>query len=267
VRFASLGSGSRGNALIVEAGATRLMVDCGFSIEETERRLARLGLAPHELAGIVVTHEHGDHADGVLPFARRYGLRVWMTYGTARALDAADTQSTLLQPSLLEPEDGIDVALFHSHTAFAVNDLKVQPFPVPHDAREPVQFVISDGAARLGILTDVGTPTRHVAAMLSGCDGLILECNHDPGMLREGPYPASLKSRIASAFGHLANDAAARLLTALDRSRLKHLVAAHLSDTNNRPALARAALCGVLGCAPEWIGIADQDAGLAWRSL
>lgn len=252
MRFASLGSGSQGNALIIEAGTTRLMVDCGFGVDETERRLARLGLAAAELSGILVTHEHSDHAEGALPFARRHGLRVWMTQGTATATEAGTPWN---------------VVLIDSHVPFAVGDLEVWPFPVPHDAREPVQFVLTDGAARLGVLTDIGRPTRHAEAMLSGCDGLVLECNHDLAMLAHGPYPPQLKSRVAGPFGHLANDAAAALLGAIDRKHLKHLIAAHLSQTNNRPELARAALCAVLGCAPEWIGVADQAAGFDWRSL
>jgi len=252
VRFASLGSGSEGNALVVEAGATRLLVDCGMAADETERRLARLDLTPDDLAGILVTHEHGDHADGVVPFARRHRLRVWMTHGTARAIGA---------------ERLADLTLFDSHAAFAIGDLEVHPFPVPHDACEPVQFVLGDGVARLGVLTDIGEPTRHVQAMLSGCDGLVLECNYDSALLAAGPYPPQLKSRIAGPLGHLANDAACALLAAIDRSRLKHLIAAHLSQINNRPELARGALCEALGCAPEWIGVAEQETGFDWRSL
>jgi phosphoribosyl 1,2-cyclic phosphodiesterase len=251
VRFASLGSGSQGNALVVEAGATRILVDCGFPTEETERRLARLGLAPGDLAGVFVTHEHGDHGDGALPLARRHGLRAWMTHGTARAIDA----------------DAAEVAIVDSHAAFAIGDLEVHPFPVPHDAREPVQLVVSDGADRLGILTDVGMPTRHIVAMLSGAAALVLECNYDPGMLAGGPYPQWLKERIGGSLGHLANDAAAALLAAIDRSRLRHVIAAHLSQTNNLPQLAAAALAGALGCAAGDVAVADQDNGFGWRSL
>ena len=251
MRFASLGSGSQGNGLVVEAGSTRILVDCGFSTDETERRLARLGLAPDDLAGIFVTHEHGDHGDGALPFARRHGVRAWMTHGTARALAA----------------DASDATIIDSHTPFAIGDLEVQPFPVPHDAREPVQLVVSDGAARLGVLTDVGTPTRHIAAMLSGCAALVLECNYDSEMLAAGPYPAWLKARIGGPLGHLANEAAAEILAAIDRSRLQHVIAAHLSQTNNLPRLATAALSGVLGCARDEIAVADQANGFGWRSL
>jgi phosphoribosyl 1,2-cyclic phosphodiesterase len=254
MRFAALGSGSAGNALVVEAGASRLMLDCGFAVEETERRLARLGLAPADLAGIVVTHEHSDHLDGALPFARRHGLGVWMTHGTFRAAEHGAGA-------------GVRITTVEGHAAFAVGALEVQPFPVPHDAREPVQYVFSDGERRLGVLTDIGAPTRHVEAMLSGCDALVLECNHDSQMLAAGPYPGWLKKRIGGPFGHLANAAAAALLAAIDRSKLRHVVAAHLSERNNHPELARAALAGALGCAPDWIGISRQASGFGWREL
>ncbi len=254
LRFASLGSGSRGNGLVVEVGASRILLDCGFTPRDCERRLARLGLVPADLAGIVVTHEHDDHVGDALPFAGRHGLRVWMTHGTWRAV-ASDTPP---------PEH---VSLIGSHDAFAVGDLHVLPFPVPHDAREPVQFVFSDGASRVGVLTDIGAPTRHVAETLACCDALVLECNHDREMLARGPYPSWLKQRIGGPFGHLANDAAAALLGMLDTRRLRHVVAAHLSDSNNTPDLARGALAEALGCADEWIGVASQEAGFDWRSL
>jgi phosphoribosyl 1,2-cyclic phosphodiesterase len=138
---------------------------------------------------------------------------------------------------------------------------------VPHDAREPVQYVIGDGASRLGVLTDLGVITSHVEACLTGCDALVLECNHDLPMLENGSYPYPLKQRIAGRLGHLHNEAAADLLRSIDTSRLKHLIAAHLSRENNTPELARAALSGALNCAAEWIGIASQREGFAWREL
>ncbi|MBI5461420.1 MAG: MBL fold metallo-hydrolase [Gammaproteobacteria bacterium] len=252
LRFASLGSGSRGNATLVEAGDTCVMVDCGFSVSETQRRLARLGKSPGDIHAILVTHEHSDHIGGVAAFARRFATPVWMTAGTSVMHN--DTEI----PSL----DGFD-----GHTPFAVGDVHITPFPVPHDAREPCQFVFSDGAVRLGILTDTGSITAHIQQQLSGCQALLLECNHDTALLAAGPYPPSLKQRVGGRLGHLSNRQAAELLAALDTSTLAHLVAAHLSDKNNRPELARAALAGVLGCAPDWIGIADQAAGLAWRQV
>ena len=254
MRFACLGSGSEGNALLVEADGTRLLVDCGFGIRETIARLERLGVAPESIAAIVVTHEHGDHISGVAAFASRFGTAVWLTFGTLSVV--ADRFAALPR-----------VCGFDSHDAFAVDGIEVRPFPVPHDAREPVQFVLSDGQWRLGVLTDLGVSTAHVEANLSGCDALVLECNHDRDMLANGDYPFPLKQRIAGRFGHLDNAAAAGLLSRLDNSRLQHLVAAHLSQQNNKRELASAALAGVLNCTEQWIGIADQQEGFGWREL
>lgn len=256
MRFTSLGSGSQGNALVVEAGRTRLMLDCGFGLQETEARLARAGLAPSDLSGIVVTHEHGDHADGVVPLARRHAIPVWMTHGTFAELRDAGGGA-----------EDCSIRLVDSQSAFSVGDLRVQPFTVPHDAREPVQYVVSDGASRLGVLTDAGCSTAHIAASLSGCDALVLECNYDPDLLEGGPYPPSLKARIASRLGHLDNRTSGDLLAALDRSRLRHVIAAHLSQSNNTPQLARAALARALACQPEWISVASQEEGFGWRDL
>lgn len=254
MRFACLGSGSQGNAFIVEKGSTRLMLDCGYPVRETERRLARLAVAPADLAGILITHEHSDHIAGAYKFARKHELRVWLTHGTFKAFPGGASP-----PPQLECID--------SHSPFAVGDLEVLPFPVPHDAREPAHFVFSDGARRLAVLTDTGSSTSHIEAMLSGCDALVLECNHDLDMLMNGDYPPSLKARVAGRYGHLDNDSSAGLLAALDRSRLQHLIAAHLSQHNNTPELARAALARVMGCAPGWIGVADQDNGFGWREI
>jgi phosphoribosyl 1,2-cyclic phosphodiesterase len=251
MRFTSLGSGSAGNALVVESGRTRVMMDCGFSLADTKSRLERAALAPADITAIVVTHEHDDHLGGVARFARRYAIPVYLTRGTAQWL----------------PDDfpAVLVHCIESHQPFAVNDLAVEPFPVPHDAREPVQFVFSDGDARLGVVTDLGTITQHVVEKLSGCHALVIECNHDLDMLMTGPYPDGLKRRVSGRFGHLCNADAGRLVEALDRGRLRHLIAAHLSQQNNTPALAVAALAMAAGCEDEWIGVAAQEAGFAWR--
>ena len=254
MRFASLGSGSEGNALVVEADGTRVMIDCGFGVRDTAARLARLGLEPEAVAAILVTHEHSDHVGGVPAFAARHGIPVWATFGTLTA--AAGRFG------------GMDnVFGFDSHDAFAIGALTICPFPVPHDAREPVQFVIGDGDHRLGVLTDLGASTPYVEASLSGCDALVLECNHDLELLAQSAYPYPLKQRISGPFGHLHNEAAAELLARIDTSKLKHIIAAHLSQQNNTPDKARAALSTALGCAPEWIGIADQAAGFGWREF
>ena len=252
MRFASLGSGSRGNATLVEAGGTCVMIDCGFSARETESRLARLGKTPADVSAILVTHEHSDHIGGVAVFARRHRVPVWMTVGTR-----ANSR----------PEELPVLHLFSSHESFVIDDLRVHPFPVPHDAREPSQFVFDDGARRLGMLTDAGAVTAHAERLLDECDALLLECNHDPHMLATGPYPPPLKARVGGRYGHLSNTQAADVLGGLCGRRLQHVVAAHLSEKNNRPALARDALGGALGCEPDWITVADQNLGFGWREI
>jgi phosphoribosyl 1,2-cyclic phosphodiesterase len=258
LRFASLGSGSKGNCLVAEAGASRLLLDCGLGPRDTVRRLARLGLAPADLTGIIVTHEHDDHVGGAFGFAAKHCLPVWITHGTWRAAaEAGKGDST----------GTVTVNIVDGRTAFEVGELLVQPYTVPHDAREPVQYVVSDGVSRLGVLTDIGAPTPHVQAVLSGCDALVLECNHDLGMLAASEYPNWLKERISGPFGHLDNGQSHDLLASLDRSRLKHVIGAHLSQQNNRADLARRALAEALGCEDSWIGIATQEDGFDWREL
>jgi len=256
VRFASLASGSKGNCLVAEAGGSRVLIDCGLAPRETERRLARLGLEPGGLDAILVTHEHDDHAGHAYAFAARHALPVYLTHGTRRA-----------QEESAKSAESVELRLIEDREPFAVGAIRVEPVTVPHDAREPVQFVLGDGARRLAVLTDLGAPTAHVEAKLSGCDALVLETNHDRDMLWNGGYPKWLKERIGGPFGHLDNAAAARLLGAIDRSKLKHVIAAHLSAQNNTAALAREALAVALGCAEDWVGVATQDEGFGWRDL
>ena len=251
LRFTSLGSGSSGNGLVVECGKTRVLMDCGFTLADTKARLERAGLSPWNITGVVVTHEHDDHLGGVARFAKRYAIPVYLTRGTAQWLP-------LDFPAVL-------VHYIDSHTPFGIDAVAVEPFPVPHDAREPVQYVFSDGAARLGVVTDLGTVTQHVVEKLSGCRALVIECNHDLDMLMEGPYPVSLKQRISGRFGHLCNADASHLVAALERAGLRHLIAAHLSQQNNTPALATEALARGAGCEPEWVGVASQAEGFDWR--
>lgn len=254
IRFASLGSGSSGNALLVESGATRLLLDCGFGLREAVGRLGRLGVHPEQLSAILVTHEHDDHVRGVFRLARKYRLPVCLSAGTLKA--CGDDEA-----------EGIDCRCIDCHAPLQLGEIEAFPFPVPHDAREPVQFVFSDGNARLGVLTDAGEITPHAVSMLSGCAALVLECNHDAELLAASKYPGWLKRRIAGRFGHLENGAAAELLRRMDCSRLRHLVAAHLSEQNNRPALAVQALAKALGCDPEWIGVACPEQGFGFRQI
>ena len=253
LRFTSLGSGSSGNGLVVESGATRVLMDCGFTLADTKARLERVGLVPSQIAGIVVTHEHDDHMGGVARFALRYAIPVYLTRGSAQWL----------------PPDfpAVLVRYIDSHTTFSIDGLSVEPFPVPHDAREPVQYVFSDGAARLGVVTDLGSVTQHVVEKLSGCQALVIECNHDLDLLWNGSYPFSLKQRVAGRFGHLDNRSAAALVRELECSQLRHIIAAHLSLQNNTPALAVAALAEALGCEESWVGVATQHDGFAWRDV
>lgn len=254
MRFASLGSGSRGNATLVEAGSTRVLIDCGFSAREAARRLHRLGLDGGALSAILVTHEHGDHIAGVGQLARRFGVPVYATPGTLAA--GAGALGPLPAVTRISP-----------HEPFAIGAIEVTPMVVPHDAREPCQFVLGDGARRLGVLTDAGSITRHVVELLAECDALVLEFNHDPALLARSPYPPALRARIAGDLGHLSNAQAAELLNRIDTSRLRQMVPAHLSETNNTPALALAAAAEALGCSVADLSTMDQAAGLDWRGL
>ncbi|TFH06806.1 MAG: MBL fold metallo-hydrolase [Nitrosomonadales bacterium] len=254
MRFACLGSGSQGNGLIIEVAKTRLLLDCGFSIKEVTTRLSRLGLQPDMLDGIIITHEHEDHIGGVERLARRFDVPVWLTHGTLRG--AKKTFSTLPRINIID-----------SHQRFSIGDVDIQPYPVPHDAYEPAQFVFSDGAFRLGVLTDTGSSTTHIEAVLSRCHALVLECNHDAQLLANSNYPQNLKQRVGGRFGHLENAASAQILEKLDCSLLQHLIAAHLSKINNTPKLAQSALSGAINCNLDWIGVAEQSMGFDWRQL
>jgi phosphoribosyl 1,2-cyclic phosphodiesterase len=252
VEFASLGSGSKGNATIIRAQDTVIMIDCGFSMKETEIRLARLDLSPTDLSAILVTHEHGDHIKGVAALSRKYGMPAFMTHGTARAKSLLDLAT---------------LSLICSHQPFEIGALTVQPVVVPHDSNEPVQYVVSHEARKLGLLTDLGSFTPHVVAHYAKCQALLLECNHDLEMLRVGPYPPSLKRRVAGDFGHLNNQQAAALLAEVNHSDLQHLVVSHISEQNNDPQLALNELERVIDQDRDWIVLADQEQGFSWRTI
>jgi phosphoribosyl 1,2-cyclic phosphodiesterase len=252
MQFASLGSGSRGNGTLIREADTMILVDCGFSAKEAEKRLHQHHLSAKDLAAIVITHEHADHIQGVRVLARKYQIPIYATAGTAGCL-AADVFDLVHE--------------FSSHESFTIKDLNVQPFPVPHDAREPTQFVFSNGKTKLGLLTDVGSITPVIEAALDACDGLLLEANHDVMMLANGDYPESLKQRVGGRFGHLNNVQSATLLEKINTSRLQHIIAMHISEKNNSPDLVLPLFADALNCTQDWIGIADQDAGFGWREL
>lgn len=251
LRFASLGSGSRGNATLVSWEQGKLLLDCGFSAREAEQRLARLGVAASDLSALLVTHEHTDHIKGVAAFARRHKLPVYMTPGTYYSRNLGEL-----------PE----LRLIEQYQAFSLNGLRVQPVAVPHDAREPAQFIFEYNGRRLGILTDLGSITPQVEESYQGLDALVLEANHDTVMLAYGPYPASLKQRVGGLWGHLSNQQAAGFLQRLDCARLQHLVVAHISLQNNSPQAAQAALAPVSE-AVQQVTYACQDQGFDWLAV
>ena len=253
LRFASLGSGSSGNATLVGTNSNLILIDCGFSKIEAERRLGELNVKANELDAIMVTHEHGDHAGGVYSLASRHSIPV---FGTSGTLAGANLN-----------RERLDVCEIHNYEPFHVGDLYVVPFPVPHDAREPSQLVVSVGKRKLGILTDCGAKTSHLLEMLNGCDALLIEFNHDSNKLKQSRYPASLKSRVASDYGHLDNDTALDILQSLNLDRLKPLMACHLSIENNSPTLVKELIKQSIDLANCSVTIADQDNVSGWIEI
>jgi len=257
LRFRSLGSGSAGNATLIEARdgtcVTRVLVDCGFGLKQLEERLARGGLAPADIDAVFVTHEHGDHVGCAHGFSRRHGVPIWMSEGTWRATGERDYADRLHFA-----RDG---------QAIEIGALRLSPFTVPHDAREPLQLRCSDGARHLGLLTDLGHATPHVLQQLSGLDALLLEFNHDVDLLAGSSYPHSLKRRVGGDWGHLSNAAAVAIAMALRHAGMRHLVAAHLSEQNNRPEIVREALAGVLGARADDMLTASAAEGTPWLDL
>lgn len=254
MRFACLGSGSKGNAWLVQAAGAAVMLDCGFSLRETVRRLDRLGQPPEAIDAVLLTHEHSDHMRGVAAFSRHYGVEVRLTHGCLAMLSAMG-------------ELPARAVVIDSHADFALGGLRIRSYTVPHDAREPVQYVVSEGVRRFGLLTDAGHVTGHMEEMLHGCQALAVECNHDTDMLMRGRYPAALKRRILGRYGHLDNGAAADLLARVRHPDLQHVVAAHLSEENNTPELARASLAAALDSSADRIDVAGQESGLEWREI
>lgn len=253
MKFASLGSGSAGNCTVIVAGENVVLVDCGFGVRETERRLQKIGLCANQVTAIIVTHEHTDHIKGVPALNRKYHMPVYMTRGT-----------------FLAREYGImpNVVLIDNFEPFVLGALSVEPVAVPHDAKEPAQFVFCYQSHRLGVLTDLGFITPHVIDAFSGCDALLIEANHDLTMLSMGPYPASLKSRVSSNYGHLNNHQAAELLDSICLKRLRHLVVGHISIKNNTQDLAQQAISPMLSHLNDLnVLYACQDEGFDWLYL
>ena len=249
MQFASLGSGSKGNSTIIRCGQTQVLVDCGFSLSQFEKRLQNLSVDPLKINAILVTHEHADHGSGVKKIAQKYQIPIHTTVGTARALN-------------------IDVfEVLHGAEEINLGDLKINAVTVPHDAAEPVQFTFIDQAkqCKLGMLTDSGHVTAHMQRAYADCDGLLLEFNYDHLMLQEGPYPERLKRRISGGFGHLSNHQSVEMLHMMKSEKLTCLVAAHISEKNNSPEL----VADVLKPLPLSITpiLACQQQGFNWKEL
>lgn len=264
LRFKSLGSGSAGNATLVEASSglsragpatrtTRVLVDCGFGVRVMETRLAQAGVAIDEIDAIFITHEHSDHVGGAAAFSKRCNTPVWMSQGT--------------WAGARKPEFGDRLHIAMDNVAIQVGNLQLVPFAVPHDAHEPLQLRCSNGQRQLGILTDLGHATESVLRHLRQCQALLLEFNHDSDLLQQGGYPAFLKKRVSGQLGHLSNADAAQIAAAVNHAGMGPVVAAHLSRQNNRPGLVRAALSQALGRLPHEVDIADQATGCGWTQV
>jgi len=250
VRFRVLGSGSRGNATIIDSGNTRVLVDNGFALKELEQRAASVAFSLDSLDAILITHEHGDHIKGVGPLARRYELPVYATHGTLRTGKCGKLKSC----HEIKP---------HGET-FVIGDMQVKPVPVPHDANEPCQFVFSANKLKLGILTDLGHITPVITEAFRQLDMLLLECNHDTQMLADGPYPPALQARVGGNHGHLNNFQAMSLLKEIHTDSLQQLVLGHLSEKNNHPDKVSEMLHEHCSHITDRFAILEQDAVSKW---
>lgn len=255
MKISLLASGSKGNALLVCAGKSRVLVDAGLSARELGRRLASAGVEPQDLDGVLVTHEHLDHVRGLGVFSRRWQVPVYAHCATA--------------PRLVDGGHAERLHEFETGTEMVIGDLAVKAFPVSHDAAATVGFTITSAAGKVGVATDLGLATRLVAEELRRCRCLVLEFNHDEELLRDGPYPWPLKQRIRSSHGHLSNPDSAVLLEKLCWEGLEALFLAHLSETNNRPELAEAAALSALSrqhrCRPQ-LAIGCQERPVGWMA-
>lgn len=228
-----LASGSKGNAVYVASGETRLLVDCGLAASDIAGRLAAIGVSPSDLDAVLVTHEHNDHVKGLGPFSRKWGLPCYFSSSTRREISAHHLKEVFINE-------------FDAGKGFCLRDLYIEPVSISHDAVDPVAFVIADGCEKVGIATDVGKTTALMVEHFKGCDLVVMEFNHEPEMLKNGPYPWYLKQRIKGISGHLSNYEAADFLGMVMTPSLKGVFLAHMSDTNNCPALAFKAASGAV---------------------
>jgi phosphoribosyl 1,2-cyclic phosphodiesterase len=255
MRICLLASGSKGNSLLVESGRTRLLVDAGISARELRKRLEMIGVDVATLNALLITHEHTDHVRGLGPLVRQLGLPVYLQTDLARVL-----------PDVGKPDC---VREFADGEEFTVNDLTIRPFAITHDSLAPVGFTLSGEQGKIGVATDLGIATRLVAECLQNCRALVIETNHDEELLRDGPYPWTLKQRVRSNHGHLSNGAGGTLLQNLLWNGLESVFLGHLSETNNRPELALDAVNKVLdkqnSCAPQVL-VGLQHLPMMWTA-
>ena len=253
MRYASLGSGSRGNATVIDYQQQCLLVDCGFSRKVILERLTQLNLDPAQLTAVLVTHEHGDHAKGVQTLCETLQIPFYASFGTARKMD------WLSHP------------LWHcirSEEVLTLAGMQVLPVVVPHDAQEPLQYVMSNPEGfKLGILSDLGSLTPHILQHYAGCHALQIEANHDPQLLQVGPYPPSLRARVAGNYCHLNNHQCAELVQRIHWPGLQRVAAGHISEKNNDRTLVRQLLAPVLNCTPDEVTLLEQDKVSEWYSL
>jgi phosphoribosyl 1,2-cyclic phosphodiesterase len=265
VSITVLASGSGGNCTVLATSQTRVLIDCGLSCREICRRLAAQGIAPDSLSGILITHEHSDHVAGVHVMAKRFRIPVFMTAPTHGAWLRQYKDSTG------NPVKAERLEIFSAGKTFSVGDIEVLPFTIPHDAADPVGFRFLAEGVRLAVATDLGFLPRNVRDHLRGCDGLMLESNHDLEMLRGGPYPWAVKQRVMSRVGHLSNEALAEFLTTDYDGGAAFLILAHLSEQNNHPDLARVTAERAIGMRQGLWGnrlvLASQDEPLSTLTL
>jgi phosphoribosyl 1,2-cyclic phosphodiesterase len=257
LRFCSLGSGSAGNATLLETSqggvTTRLLIDCGMPFKHLDERLTRRGLAFADLDAVFVTHEHSDHVGCARQLALQEKLPLRMSRGTYAAIGSPD-----LGDCIQFARDGELIAL---------KDLCIAPFTVAHDAKEPLQLTVTNGDKRFGLLTDLGHASAYVVQQMKNLDAVVLEFNHDEAMLQASKYPPFLKQRIAGDYGHLSNQQSVNLLEAISHKGLRHVVAAHLSEQNNKPELVRALMATALQGLNCTFSAADAESGFDWIEI
>lgn len=226
-KFCSLYSSSSGNSTYIGTSRGGVLIDVGISAKRTADALKNIGVDPESISAIFVTHEHNDHINGVRVFAERHGTKVFASQGTLAGMEDAGAITPKMKVDVI-PREGTETG-----------GIFVRPFKTPHDSRESTGFtVVTPDGKRLAVATDMGEVTDTVMDSVYGCDLILLESNHDVGMLRNGPYPYFLKERILSKFGHLSNESCAETAVKLMQSGTTRFVLGHLSKENNIPALA-----------------------------